>query len=488
MPGIVPRENIGQMNRILVVDDEVEIGKLISRLLSGKRYEIETVTTGKEALSKVENPYDLVLLDIGLPDISGMDVLREIKRKNGDIPVVMITGYGRIDSAVRCIKAGAIDFIEKPFQAVVFRNLIMEILKSRETSKRDDFGIIGSSPKIQKAKRLVDKFALSDLTVLLHGESGTGKEIFARAIHEKSKRREGPFVPLDCATFSENLIESDLFGHEKGSFTGATEKKIGKFERADRGTLFIDEVENLTPSVQAKLLRAVQEKQIERVGGDKPIKVDVRILAATNVDIRKAVNKGYFRHDLYYRLSQVQIDTPPLREMTGDIDLLISHLLDQCSKEFGKTVGISSEALNILKVHNWPGNVRELENVVKSAAILAEGDVKPEHLPDYLKVFRLPLSTDSADKQDAPDWARIDEIVEKGLSDGHLDLKPLIKVWTEKLENAVIKKVVEISNLKKNELARFLNIDPKTLRSKTGQIGLISSRENRLPKGEGIPS
>lgn len=260
----------------------------------------------------------------------------------------------------------------------------------------DDMGITGSSPQIKRVISLIDKFSLFDMTILLQGETGTGKELFAKSIHKKGRRKDGPFVPLDCATLTETLIESELFGHEKGAFTGATERKIGKFERAHGGTLFIDEVENLSPSNQAKLLRAIQEKQIERVGGSKPIKVDVRIVAASNIDLKEAVEKRRFRHDLYYRFSQVTIDIPPLRERAGDVDILTHHFLASSYKETGRTGTISEEALKILNAHDWPGNVRELESLVKSAAILVAGEIMPADLPEYLKICRLSLSAQHA--------------------------------------------------------------------------------------------
>lgn len=468
--------------RILLVDDEKDVGGIVSRLLAGENYEIEQVVTGGESLKRLreEKLPDLVLLDINLPDIDGMDVLREIKEVVGETPIVMMTAYGSIETAVRSIKMGATDFIEKPFNHQGFTRFVREVISASNFSDRDNCGIVGSSPRVKRVLRLVDKFALSDLTILLQGESGTGKELFAKAIHQKSKRRKGAFVPLDCAALSETLIENELFGHEKGAFTGACDRKVGRFERAHGGTLFIDEVENLSSSNQAKLLRAVEEKRIERVGGSKSIKVDVRIIAASNIPISDVMEGGGFRRDLYYRFSQMTIDIPPLREREGDVDILIRHFLSAYSAEFGKAAHISDEALKLLNTYSWPGNVRELENVVKSAVILADGNIMAGHLPQYIRRGSFPLPGE-AEGCVVP-VIKVDEEIEKGLREGSLDLKALVKRWSDRLEETVIRKVMERSNLNMNRVAQFLNIDPKTLRSKITQIRSAMNRNNQRGK------
>lgn len=466
-------------HRILLVDDEKDMGRIVTRLLAGESYEIEQVVTGGESLKRVrdESLPDLVLLDINLPDIDGMDVLSEMKEIVGEIPIVMMTAYGSIETAVRSIKMGATDFIQKPFNHHGFTKFIKEVISARNLSDQDNCGIVCCSSRMKSVLRLVDKFALSDLTILLQGESGTGKELFARAIHQKSKRRKGPFVPLDCAALSETLIDNELFGHEKGSFTGATDRKIGRFERSHGGTLFIDEVENLSPSNQAKLLRAVEEKRIERVGGTKPIKVDVRIIAASNIPLTDVMDGGTFRRDLYYRFSQMTIDIPPLREREGDVDILIRYFLAAYSAEFGKAAHISDEAMRLLNAYSWPGNVRELENVVKSAVILADGDILAEHLPQYVRKGSLLLPRKSGGC--AVPEIKVEEEIEKGLREGSLDLKALVKRWSDSLEETVIRKVMERSNLNMIRVAQFLNIDPKTLRSKISQIRSTMSRNSR---------
>jgi len=314
------------MHNVLSIDDEGVIGDLIARILPQKDgYKVSTALNGQDAMQKFDESIDLVLLDINLPDINGIDILKQIKRKNSNVPVLVMTGQSSVDLAVSAMKEGAADFIGKPFNPAELRKTVSDVLKTRNVLKQNDFGIIGGSNKVRHTMKLIEKFSRSDISVLLQGETGSGKELFARAIHASSERRDGPFIPLDCATISENLFESELFGHEKGSFTGSTGQKIGKFERADGGTLFIDEVENLTPATQAKLLRVIQEKLIERVGGNKSIKVDVRIVAAVNTDLMDLVRRGRFRSDLYYRFSQAVIAVPPLRERKEDITLLVQH-------------------------------------------------------------------------------------------------------------------------------------------------------------------
>jgi DNA-binding NtrC family response regulator len=461
-------ETMGK-HRLLLVDDDTLVGTVVAKILSGEDFETDHVTTGREAMKKVqeEAPFDIVLLDINLPDINGMDLLKEMKAAIRDTPVVMITGYGNIEMAVQAIKMGAADFIEKPFNKD-FKRFITEVISAREIAGADHCGIVGSSPQINKVFRLVEKFALSDITILLQGESGTGKELFARAIHQKSKRRNGPFVPLDCAALSETLIETELFGHEKGAFTGAFERKIGKFESAHGGTLFIDELQNLSLSCQAKLLRAVEEKHIERVGGAKTIKVDVRIVAASNISLSDIISKGKFRSDLFYRFNQMPIVIPPLREREKDVDLLTHHFLAAYSREFGNAVSISGEALLLMNAYVWPGNVRELENVVKSAAILADGHILAEHLPDYIRRGSLHVQKEAEGV--FSQGIMIEEEIEKGLRAGTLDLKALVKKCSDTIEERVIKDIMERSNLNMAKVAQFLKIDPKTLRAKISQI------------------
>ena len=455
------------MHKILSIDDEEAIADVIIRILSPKDgYNVSTALTGHDALQKFDESIDLVLLDINLPDINGIDLLKKVKRKNSNVPVVVMTGQSSVELAVRAMKEGAADFIEKPFNSSELRKTVSDVLKTGNVLKQSDFGIVGGSNKVRQTMELIEKFARSDISVLLQGETGSGKELFARAMHASSERRDGPFIPLDCATISENLFESELFGHEKGSFTGSTGQKIGKFERADGGTLFIDEVENLTPATQAKLLRVIQEKVIERVGGNAAIKVDVRILAAVNTDLMDLVRRGKFRSDLYYRFSQAVIVIPPLRKRKEDIVELVQYFLKSYASDYCEEGSISAEAMGILKTYNWPGNIRELENVIRSAAILGDGIIETVHLPQYLNVYQFASTLPADSVVSYPNVFDFNEIVRRGFEDGRLDIKAVVRDWSETLELELIRRVMEGSDMKMGELARFLGLDPKTLRSR----------------------
>jgi len=455
------------MRNILSIDDEEVIGDVIIRILPKKDgFNVTTAMTGKEALQKFDDSIDLILLDINLPDINGIELLRTMRRKSPQVPVLMMTGQSSVDLAVIAMKEGAADFIEKPFRSSELRKTVNDVLKTRNVLKQENFGIIGGSSKIKQTMKLIEKFARSDISVLLQGETGSGKELFARAIHASSERRDGPFIPLDCATLSENLFESELFGHEKGSFTGSTGQKIGKFERADAGTLFIDEVENLTPTTQAKLLRVIQEKVIERVGGSEPIKVDVRIVAAANTDLMNLVRRGKFRSDLYYRFSQAVIAIPPLRERKEDITELTQHFFNSYASDYCEEGGISDEALDVLKSYNWPGNVRELENVIRSAAILGDGSIETVHLPQYLTLCQFASAPPDDSAAFPSNMFDFNKVVSRGFEDGSLNIKAVAREWSETLEIELIRRVREQSQMKMGELARFLYLDPKTLRSR----------------------
>lgn len=455
------------MHNVLSIDDEEVIGDVIIRILPQKDgYNVSTAINGHDALQKLDESIDLILLDINLPDINGIELLKKIKRTNSNVPVVVMTGQGSVELAVIAMKEGAADFIEKPFKSSELRKTVSDVLKTSNVLKHSDFGIIGGSSKIRQTMRLVEKFAISDISVLLQGETGSGKELFARAIHASSDRRDGPFIPLDCATLSENLFESELFGHEKGSFTGSTGQKVGKFERADGGTLLIDEVENLSPATQAKLLRVIQEKIIERVGGSETIKVDVRIVAAANTDLMDLVRKGKFRSDLYYRFSQAVVVIPPLRERKEDVAALVQYFLKTYASDYCEEGSISDEAMNVLKAYNWPGNVRELENIIRSAAILGDGHIERVHLPQYLTLCQSVSAFSEDSNLSSSNTFDFEKVVSRGLEDECLDIKSVIKGWSETLEVELIRRVMERSEMNMGELAQFLNLDPKTLRSR----------------------
>lgn len=370
---------------ILVVDDDSDIREVLGDRLESLGYRVlaaETAKTGLELLER-QNP-QLVLLDIEMPDMNGIDMLREIRRREHDVTVVMITAYGTIERAVEAMKEGAYDFIPKPFEPDHVALIVAKALE-RETLKRgieilteqlDDRHrmIIGQSVPINRAVDTAKKAAASRSTVLLLGESGTGKEIFARAIHNWSDRRDKPFVAINCVGLSKELLESELFGHEKGAFTGALQLKKGKMELAHGGTVFLDEVGDISTELQTKLLRFLQEREFERVGGNKPINVDVRIIAATNRDLVSAVRESRFREDLYYRLNVVPLNLPPLRERKEDLPGLANYFLKRSALETKKNfTGITEDALQKLIAYEWPGNVRELANVVESAVVLGQG-------------------------------------------------------------------------------------------------------------------
>ncbi len=381
--------------RILVVDDEEIVGESCKRILEEEGYEVETALSGEEAFRKMkENPYDIVLTDLKMPGIDGMEVLKTIRKDYPDTLVIMITGFATVETAVESMKLGAFDYIPKPFtpdevsivvkKALDQKTLLLENLYLRQElqEKYGFHNIVGKSKKMQEIYRIIMKVAPTDSTVLIYGQSGTGKELIARAIHFNSPRRDKPFVPVDCAVLAENLLESELFGHVRGSFTGAVTTKPGLFEVADGGTVFLDEVGNISLGIQAKLLRVLQEKEFTPVGGTKPKKVDIRLISATNKDLEKMIKEGTFREDLYYRLNFVPIFLPPLKERQEDIPLLAVHFLKKFSEEMGKSIkGFTSEAMEKLMRYSWPGNVRELENVIgRTAVMIDEEMVRPEHL------------------------------------------------------------------------------------------------------------
>jgi DNA-binding NtrC family response regulator len=375
--------------RILVVDDEEIVIRSCLRILAGDEYQVEAVQDGRQALLKVEeSPYDVLILDVMMPNMDGIEVLRRIKEAHPDVDVIMITGLSEIETAVQAMKLGAFDYISKPFEpdelklvvqrALERRQLLRENLdlKSAVSSKYRFENIIGSSPQMQAVYRLIAQCAPTNSTVLLTGESGTGKEVIARAIHYNSLRKDKPFVPVDCNSLSENLLESELFGHVKGAFTGAVTNKKGMFEVAGSGTLFLDEIGNFSMAIQAKMLRVLQEREFRAVGDTRTQAANFRLITATNKDLKAMVAAGEFRDDLYYRINIFPIHVPALRERKDDIPALAYHFLKVFSAELGKNItDISEGAMSALTNYGWPGNVRELENAMHRAAILASGHV-----------------------------------------------------------------------------------------------------------------
>jgi len=387
--------------RILLVDDEEIVLRSCQRILGGT-YDIDTARDGLEALGKVnEHQYDVLVLDIKMPKMDGIEVLRRVKEARPDIDVIMVTGLHEIGTAVKAMKLGAFDYLPKPFEPDELELAVARAFDRRaaQAGASDATGddsssyrfenIIGASPAMQAVFRLVARCAPTNSTVMLRGESGTGKELIARAIHYNSLRKDHPFVPVDCTSLSENLLESELFGHVKGSFTGAVSNKKGLFEMADGGTLFLDEIGNIPLSTQAKLLRFIEEREFKAVGDTRTQSVDIRLVTATNKDLEGMVADGDFRDDLYYRINIFPIEIPPLRERREDIPALAHYFLQQFSKEMKQpTREFSPGAMNLLMNHDWPGNVRELENVVERAVILASGDViRQGHLVNIIDML-----------------------------------------------------------------------------------------------------
>ncbi len=378
---------------VLVVDDEASILESVTDILEDEGFSVKVAASGEEALGLMrEELPNIVLLDIWMPGMDGIEVLKAIKEEWPFVPVVIMSGHGTIETAVKAIKLGAYDFIEKPLG---YEELVMTLKNALRFAELEDENVVlrqmvattkeltGQSPAMQALKEQIKVVAPTDAWVLIHGENGTGKELVAQTIHRLSKRRHRPMIEVNCAAIPEELIESELFGHEKGAFTGATTMKRGKFDLANGGTLFLDEIGDMSLKTQAKILRILQEQRFERVGGSKTIKVDVRILAATNKDLEKEIEKGTFREDLYYRLNVIPIEVPPLRERKEDIPLLVDEFLEEFSKKLGiPKKEVDKDVLSLLKEYDWPGNVRELRNFIERLVILTRGErIRVKDLP-----------------------------------------------------------------------------------------------------------
>ena len=387
--------------KILVVDDEAAARTPLAELLRQEGYEVETAADGFKALGRMtEFEADLVLTDLNMPGMDGVELLRKVKETHPELPVVLMTAFGGVETAVSAMREGASDYLTKPVNTdellIVIERAIERMKLRRETSELRSrlherysfYNIVGASPEMQRVFKSVAQIAPSRATVLLTGESGTGKELVAAAIHQHSPRASGPFVKLHCAALAESLLESELFGHERGAFTGADRKREGRFEQADGGTLFLDEIGEISAGTQVKLLRVLQEREFERVGGTQTLRVDVRVVAATNRDLKEMVAAGKFREDLYYRLNVINLTLPSLRHRPSDVPALALHFLKRYAAENGKPVtSIADDALKQIANYSWPGNVRELENVIERAVVLADGEsIEVQHLPAELAV------------------------------------------------------------------------------------------------------
>jgi DNA-binding NtrC family response regulator len=448
--------------RILIVDDEPSIRKVLSAHLRRAGHDVEAVGDGADAIRVLEDDvFNVVISDLKMPQVGGMALLEWIQSNQPGLPVILITAHGTVDSAVEAIKRGAFDYVTKPFDqdeiaGVVTKALATEARNARrhvEADPHGNFGMIGQSRLMLDLFALVEKVAPSPTTVLVTGESGTGKELVARALHEQSPRRKGPFIQINCGAIPENLFEAELFGYEKGAFTGAVTSKPGRFEIADGGTLFLDEVGELPKDMQVKILRALQERTVDRVGGLRPVTVDVRLIAATNVDLAKAVEAGEFREDLYYRLNVIPIHLPPLRDRAEDVPLLVEHFLRRFNERLEKQVRrVAPDAMAALLEHPWPGNIRELENRMERGVLLVEGDTI--HLSD-LPGLRQGATPD-------PSGDDIDE----------MGLKEYVRVHTAKLERRRIGRVLEAEQGNVTRAARRLGISRKSLQTKMKEYGL----------------
>ncbi len=391
------------MNKVIfIVDDERAISKLLKYWVKDKwDYDTEVFDSGEDVLKRLDSKKpDLILLDIMLPGISGLEVLKKVRSKDPHIPVIMLSAQGNVETAVESLRYGAYDYFPKPIDvqrlepavknAIKNYELTQELANLKESVQKEySFdNIISADKRMQDVFKLVSKVLDNDITVLIHGESGTGKELIAKAIHYNGKRKDKPFIVVNCASIPRELLESELFGHEKGSFTGAHQRKLGKFELANEGTIFLDEVGELEMLLQAKLLRVIQEREFERVGGTELIKTNVRILSATNRDLREAVKEKHFREDLYYRLNSFPIYIPPLRQRKGDILVLAEYFLKKCNEKLGKNIkGFSKSAIKYIYEYDWPGNIREMENTIERCIIVAENDmIESEDLPSHIRI------------------------------------------------------------------------------------------------------
>lgn len=446
--------------RILLVEDEEKLRRALELHLRSMGFEVTVAPNAEEALSAIDRS-DLILTDLRLPGMDGVELLSRVRLTNSVSPVILMTAYGTVESAVEAMRKGASDFLTKPFSldhlsSVVERALEMRALRDENRKLREELGkrydmehIIGRSAPMQEVFQLVMRVAQAKSTVLIAGESGVGKDLIARAIHFHSPRRDRPFVKINCTAIPENLMESELFGYEKGAFTGAATAKPGKFEDANTGTVFLDEIGDVTPAVQVKLLRVLQEREFERLGSNKTIGIDVRVIAATNQDLRAALEQGTFREDLFYRLNVVPINMPPLRKRKEDIPYLAEYFLAKFAKESGRHIeSLGAEALQLLESHYWPGNVRELENVIERAVVLSRGNV---------------LTASDI---------RIDDVRKGPMAADDLFLPPGMTL--DEYEKWLVTEALRRSKGNKSQAARLLGITRNAFRYRLSQTGLES--------------
>lgn len=467
-------DHIG-IKHVITVDDDPRTGWILSKILAHDGWTLTHFESPLEVLNSITrgNLPDLIMADLQMPEMNGIELTQRILAEFPTIPVIVMTAFGTIETAVKAIKAGAVDFVTKPIIAREIREIIKQVMKTRiknalhgnVQTKGLDGGrdeMIGESPAFLQVIRMLNRVASKDITVLLRGESGTGKELFARTIHKLSNRNSGPFVTIDCATLPDTLMESELFGHEKGAFTDARHAKTGKFELADTGTILLDEIGNLTASSQMKILRVIQERTIERLGGNQPRHINVRLIAATNADLEESIHRSTFREDLFYRLNEITIRIPPLRSRQEDIPLLAAAFARSFAAEYEKgPMTIDPDVLGILGQYHWPGNVRELKNVMKRAVILADDVIREKDLPEeLLRSIRrdtIPSHLLREDSEDPP------------------DLKELARGEMQRIERDVILRTLEQNNWHLSKTAETLGVDRKTLRNKMRTLNVQKS-------------
>jgi two-component system nitrogen regulation response regulator GlnG len=473
--------------KILVADDEESIRWVLATALAGEGYTVEQVESGEAALQRLGNDhFDLAFVDIKMPDLDGLSLLSQARAAGVRTPIVIITAQNTMANAIEAMKRGAYDYLTKPFDIEEVRLLAERVLEMRrqaadltrleeQTRRRFELGveIIGKTPAMQEIFKTIGRVAHTDATVLVQGESGTGKELIARAIHSHSPRWSGPFVARNCSAVPRDLLESELFGHERGAFTGATEQRAGVFEIAQAGTLFLDEIGDMPLELQSKLLRVVQERELTRIGGREVIKVDCRIIAATNQDLERAVQQGRFREDLYFRLKVVPIVVPPLRQRRGDIPELVAYFIEKVNREMGTNItGVSPEAQAVLNAHDWPGNVRELENTLVRAAVLAPG---PTLMPRDLA-----LATREATVATYDDMS-LEEVVHLKLKEYFRqtrDVEPtdLYALIMERVERPLIELTLERTRGNQLKAAAILGINRNTLHKKITELKITPKR------------
>jgi len=459
-------------DRVLVVDDEQSLRKVLAATLSREGYEVQVASDGEEALLLLERDgADVVVTDLVMPRMDGLSLLRRVVQKHPDIPVIVVTAHGKVDSAVEAMKAGAFDFVTKPFEHAELKAIIAKAARQSDLNLRNVVPdavaerrfteIIGRGQKMIELQQIIAKVADAPSTVLLQGESGTGKELVATALHEKSLRRDEPFIKINCAAIPRELVEAELFGYEKGAFTGAVQSKPGRFELADGGTLFLDEIGEIPLEMQVKLLRAIQESEFERVGGVRTTKVRVRLIAATSRDLTKEIAAGRFREDFYYRLNVVPIELPPLRERREDIPLLVEHFRQKYNARLKKNCEkIEDDALSALSSYSWPGNIRELENVLERTILFADGpNIRAADLPPSLRALprQAPAEALPAAQSLAPG-----------------PLKEIVKEQVQAIERDLIMRGLEVTGGNVTRTARLLKISRKSLQIKMKDFGLRS--------------